>query len=267
MRESRLAQVQCRAGQGSFLRCDARCSAAPCGAALCCAALCGAALCGAARCRPYGWVVVEEVRRRLEQREEVWREHLTRVCACVCACARYVCAVCALARAMHTAAGSLAAQHTMSSSRKMACECSRDVNTCRDRSGEPQRKRSRRRFVCFEGAREQPLRKFTFASRSFGRAICSRPCAGPAPALRRRCAGTRAAARTAKRPRDERVIAQAAREPPAQRPPGWGPPLPTSAPGPGSPPPHLHRDRARRCHICAGTGPAREGPTCSIAHL
>jgi hypothetical protein len=28
----------------------------------------------------------------------------------------------------------------------------------------------------------------------------------------------------------------------------------TSAPGPGSPLPHLRRDRARRCHICAGTG-------------
>ena len=28
----------------------------------------------------------------------------------------------------------------------------------------------------------------------------------------------------------------------------------TSAPGPGSPQPHLHRDRARRSHICTGTG-------------
>jgi hypothetical protein len=28
----------------------------------------------------------------------------------------------------------------------------------------------------------------------------------------------------------------------------------TSAPGPGSPLPHLHRDRAHPCHICAGTG-------------
>ena len=30
--------------------------------------------------------------------------------------------------------------------------------------------------------------------------------------------------------------------------------LPTSAPGLGTPLPHLHRDWAHRCHICAGTG-------------
>jgi hypothetical protein len=101
------------------------------------------------------------------------------------------------------------------------------------------------------------------------------------PAQRRRCAGAaRAHVRPHVRPReqqsarrDERVIAQAASEPPAQRPPGWGPPLPTSAPGPGpplptsasgpgSPLPHLHRDRTRRCHICIGTGlaPATSAP-------
>jgi hypothetical protein len=33
-----------------------------------------------------------------------------------------------------------------------------------------------------------------------------------------------------------------------------GSPLATSAPGPGSPLPHLHRDWARPCHICTGTG-------------
>ena len=36
----------------------------------------------------------------------------------------------------------------------------------------------------------------------------------------------------------------------------------TSAPGPGPPLPHLHRDRACPCHICAGTGlaPATSAP-------
>ncbi len=36
----------------------------------------------------------------------------------------------------------------------------------------------------------------------------------------------------------------------------------TSAPGLGSPRPHLHRDLARRCHICTGTGltPATSAP-------
>ena len=33
----------------------------------------------------------------------------------------------------------------------------------------------------------------------------------------------------------------------------WGFPA-ASVPGPGSPRPHLHRDRAHPCHICAGTG-------------
>jgi hypothetical protein len=32
------------------------------------------------------------------------------------------------------------------------------------------------------------------------------------------------------------------------------PPTATSAPGLGSPLPHLRRDSARHCHICAGTG-------------
>ena len=36
--------------------------------------------------------------------------------------------------------------------------------------------------------------------------------------------------------------------------PGLGSPLATSAPGLGSPLPHLHRDRAHRCHISTGTG-------------
>ena len=50
--------------------------------------------------------------------------------------------------------------------------------------------------------------------------------------------------------------------------PGLGSPLPTSAPGLGSPLPHLHRDQARRCHICAGISPrpchtyTRTGLTC-----
>jgi hypothetical protein len=40
------------------------------------------------------------------------------------------------------------------------------------------------------------------------------------------------------------------------------PGLPASAPGLGSPLPHLHRDWARPCHICAGTGlaPATSAP-------
>ena len=35
--------------------------------------------------------------------------------------------------------------------------------------------------------------------------------------------------------------------------PGLSLPLPTSAPGLRSPLPHLHRDCARRCHICTAT--------------
>jgi hypothetical protein len=42
----------------------------------------------------------------------------------------------------------------------------------------------------------------------------------------------------------------------------WARPLATSAPGLGSPRPHLHRDWARPCHICTGTGlaPATSAP-------
>ena len=42
----------------------------------------------------------------------------------------------------------------------------------------------------------------------------------------------------------------------------WARPLPTSAPGLGSPLPHLRRGWARPCHICAGTGlaPATSAP-------
>ena len=37
-------------------------------------------------------------------------------------------------------------------------------------------------------------------------------------------------------------------------------PRTTSAPGLGSPLPHLHRDWARPCHICTGTGTSAQGP-------
>ncbi len=36
--------------------------------------------------------------------------------------------------------------------------------------------------------------------------------------------------------------------------PGMGWPPATAAPGLRSPPPHLHRDWAQRCHVCTGTG-------------
>jgi hypothetical protein len=45
----------------------------------------------------------------------------------------------------------------------------------------------------------------------------------------------------------------------------------TFVPGPGSPLPHLHRDRAHRCHICIGTGltatTSALGPGSPLPHL
>ena len=49
--------------------------------------------------------------------------------------------------------------------------------------------------------------------------------------------------------------------------PGLGLAAATSAPGPGSPLPRLRRDRARRCHVCAGTGLASRSTRRRAAHL